>query len=148
MKINQKKPLHRKFQYRCLLELVNTAFHAFSIQFMSPASSNSSGSLSPSSSSDCLVSRGGPGRSHVAALRSRFELEYALNARSYTAWSQRWVILSAELLLWIQISVPDPEQSPGWRLSGGACTALWKTLKRVLISLYYEQKLNFQPSLV
>ncbi|KAF6109695.1 hypothetical protein HJG60_010922 [Phyllostomus discolor] len=55
---------------------------------MSPASSNSSGSLSPSSSSDCLVSRGGPGRSHVAALRSRFELEYALNARSYAAWSQ------------------------------------------------------------
>ncbi|KAL4830955.1 hypothetical protein H8958_005500 [Nasalis larvatus] len=55
---------------------------------MSPASSNSSGSLSPSSSSDCLVSRGGPGRSHVAALRSRFELEYALNARSYAALSQ------------------------------------------------------------
>nr|KAF6444236.1 hypothetical protein HJG59_008541 [Molossus molossus] len=55
---------------------------------MSPASSNSSGSLSPSSSSDCLVSKGGPGRSHVAALRSRFELEYALNARSYAAWSQ------------------------------------------------------------
>ncbi|XP_062047530.1 serine/threonine-protein kinase TNNI3K isoform X2 [Lepus europaeus] len=58
------------------------------IELMSPASSNSSGSLSPSSSSDCLVSRGGPGRSHVAALRSRFELEYALNARSYSAWSQ------------------------------------------------------------
>ncbi|XP_045333808.1 serine/threonine-protein kinase TNNI3K isoform X4 [Leopardus geoffroyi] len=58
------------------------------IELMSPASSNSSGSLSPSSSSDCLVSRGGPGRSHVAALRSRFELEYALNARSYAAWSQ------------------------------------------------------------
>ncbi|XP_004679576.1 PREDICTED: serine/threonine-protein kinase TNNI3K [Condylura cristata] len=58
------------------------------IEMMSPASSNSSGSLSPSSSSDCLVSRGGPGRSHVAALRSRFELEYALNARSYAAWSQ------------------------------------------------------------
>ncbi|XP_005357517.1 serine/threonine-protein kinase TNNI3K [Microtus ochrogaster] len=58
------------------------------VELMSPASSNSSGSLSPSSSSDCLVSRGGPGRSHVAALRSRFELEYALNARSYTAWSQ------------------------------------------------------------
>nr|KAF6505992.1 hypothetical protein HJG63_007858 [Rousettus aegyptiacus] len=55
---------------------------------MSPASSNSSGSLSPSSSSDCLVNRGGPGRSHVAALRSRFELEYALNARSYATWSQ------------------------------------------------------------
>ncbi|XP_017818028.1 serine/threonine-protein kinase TNNI3K isoform X4 [Papio anubis] len=59
------------------------------IELMSPASSNSSGSLSPSSSSDCLVSRGGPGRSHVAALRSRFELEYALNARSYAALSQR-----------------------------------------------------------
>ena len=58
---------------------------------MSPASSNSSGSLSPSSSSDCLVTRGGPGRSHVAALRSRFELEYALNARAYAAWSQRYV---------------------------------------------------------
>ncbi|XP_006775985.1 PREDICTED: serine/threonine-protein kinase TNNI3K [Myotis davidii] len=58
------------------------------IELMSPASSNSSGSLSPSSSSDCLVSKGGPGRSHVAALRSRFELEYALNARSYAAWSQ------------------------------------------------------------
>ncbi|XP_012657088.1 serine/threonine-protein kinase TNNI3K [Otolemur garnettii] len=58
------------------------------IELMSPASSNSSGSLSPSSSSDCLASRGGPGRSHVAALRSRFELEYALNSRSYAAWSQ------------------------------------------------------------
>ncbi|CAK7302898.1 serine/threonine-protein kinase TNNI3K isoform X2 [Vulpes vulpes] len=58
------------------------------IELMSPASSNSSGSLSPSSSSDCLVSRGGPGRSHVAALRSRFELEYALNERSCAAWSQ------------------------------------------------------------
>uniref|UniRef100_A0A452TK53 Serine/threonine-protein kinase TNNI3K n=2 Tax=Ursus TaxID=9639 RepID=A0A452TK53_URSMA len=58
------------------------------IELMSPASSNSSGSLSPSSSSDCLVSRGGPGRSHVAALRSRFELEYALNARSCATWSQ------------------------------------------------------------
>ncbi|NXO65249.1 TNI3K kinase, partial [Phainopepla nitens] len=55
------------------------------IELMSPASSNSSGSLSPSSSSDCLVARGGPGRSHVAALRSRFELEYALNTR---AWPQ------------------------------------------------------------
>ncbi|NXQ59166.1 TNI3K kinase, partial [Anthoscopus minutus] len=53
------------------------------IELMSPASSNSSGSLSPSSSSDCLVARGGPGRSHVAALRSRFELEYAVNA-----WTQ------------------------------------------------------------
>ncbi|KAJ8375351.1 hypothetical protein SKAU_G00059310 [Synaphobranchus kaupii] len=31
---------------------------------------------------------GGPGRSHVAALRSRFELEYALNARAYAVWSQ------------------------------------------------------------
>ncbi|XP_074191050.1 serine/threonine-protein kinase TNNI3K isoform X2 [Rhinolophus sinicus] len=58
------------------------------IELMSPASSNSSGSLSPSSSSDCLVNRGGPGRSHVAALRSRFELEYALNTTSYAAWSQ------------------------------------------------------------
>ncbi|XP_071605933.1 serine/threonine-protein kinase TNNI3K isoform X2 [Heliangelus exortis] len=58
------------------------------IELMSPASSNSSGSLSPSSSSDCLAGRGGPGRSHVAALRSRFELEYAVNARAYAAWSQ------------------------------------------------------------
>ncbi|XP_065410120.1 serine/threonine-protein kinase TNNI3K isoform X2 [Chrysemys picta bellii] len=57
-------------------------------ELMSPASSNSSGSLSPSSSSDCLIARGGPGRSHVAALRSRFELEYALNARAYAVWSQ------------------------------------------------------------
>ncbi|XP_029684460.1 serine/threonine-protein kinase TNNI3K isoform X1 [Takifugu rubripes] len=57
-------------------------------QLMSPASSNSSGSLSPSSSSDCLLGRGGPGRSHVAALRSRFELEYALNTRAYAFWSQ------------------------------------------------------------
>ncbi|KPP79634.1 serine/threonine-protein kinase TNNI3K-like, partial [Scleropages formosus] len=57
-------------------------------ELMSPASSNSSGSLSPSASSDCLVARGGPGRSHVAALRSRFELEYALNARAYAVWSQ------------------------------------------------------------
>uniref|UniRef100_A0AAR2L5F7 Serine/threonine-protein kinase TNNI3K n=1 Tax=Pygocentrus nattereri TaxID=42514 RepID=A0AAR2L5F7_PYGNA len=55
---------------------------------MSPASSNSSGSLSPSASSDCLLGRGSPGRSHVAALRSRFELEYALNTRAYAAWSQ------------------------------------------------------------
>ncbi|NXD26559.1 TNI3K kinase, partial [Spelaeornis formosus] len=53
------------------------------IELMSPASSNSSGSLSPSSSSDCLVAWGGPGRSHVAALRSRFELENALNARAW-----------------------------------------------------------------
>ncbi|XP_031824221.1 serine/threonine-protein kinase TNNI3K [Sarcophilus harrisii] len=58
------------------------------IELMSPSSSNSSGSLSPSSSSDCLASRGGPSRSHVAALRSRFELEYALNARSCMYWSQ------------------------------------------------------------
>uniref|UniRef100_A0A3B3UKU2 TNNI3 interacting kinase n=1 Tax=Poecilia latipinna TaxID=48699 RepID=A0A3B3UKU2_9TELE len=58
------------------------------IELMSPASSNSSGSLSPSSSSDCLLSRGGPGRSHVAALRSRFELEYALNTRAYAFWTQ------------------------------------------------------------
>uniref|UniRef100_W5M6G5 Serine/threonine-protein kinase TNNI3K n=1 Tax=Lepisosteus oculatus TaxID=7918 RepID=W5M6G5_LEPOC len=58
------------------------------VELMSPASSNSSGSLSPSASSDCLVARGGPGRSHVAALRSRFELEYALNARAYAVWSQ------------------------------------------------------------
>lgn len=58
-------------------------------QLMSPASSNSSGSLSPSSSSDCLLGRGGPGRSQVAALRSRFELEYALNSRAYAFWSQR-----------------------------------------------------------
>ncbi|XP_069863394.1 serine/threonine-protein kinase TNNI3K isoform X4 [Dipodomys merriami] len=58
------------------------------IELMSPASSNSSGSLSPSSSSDCLVGRGGPGRSHVTALRSRFELEYALNVRSYAACPQ------------------------------------------------------------
>lgn len=70
---------------------------------MSPASSNSSGSLSPSSSSDCLVARGGPGRSHVAALRSRFELEYALNARAYAVWSQRYVLTIAGLrraLVW------------------------------------------------
>ncbi|NWZ87299.1 TNI3K kinase, partial [Poecile atricapillus] len=58
------------------------------IELMSPASSNSSGSLSPSSSSDCLVARGGPGRSHVAALRTRFELEYAVNARASAAWTQ------------------------------------------------------------
>lgn len=58
------------------------------VELMSPASSNSSGSLSPSSSSDCLLGRGGPGRSHVAALRSRFELEYALNTRAYAIWSQ------------------------------------------------------------
>uniref|UniRef100_A0A8C4TUR6 Serine/threonine-protein kinase TNNI3K n=1 Tax=Falco tinnunculus TaxID=100819 RepID=A0A8C4TUR6_FALTI len=67
------------------------------IELMSPASSNSSGSLSPSSSSDCLVARGGPGRSHVAALRSRFELEYALNARAYAVWSQRYVAVMAGL---------------------------------------------------
>ncbi|KAM3840690.1 serine/threonine-protein kinase TNNI3K [Vipera latastei] len=58
------------------------------IELMSPASSNSSGSLSPSSSSDCLVPRGCPGRSHVAALRTRFELEYALNSRAHGTWSQ------------------------------------------------------------
>lgn len=58
------------------------------VELMSPASSNSSGSLSPSSSTDCLVARGSPGRSHVAALRSRFELEYALNARAYAFWTQ------------------------------------------------------------
>ncbi|XP_022615250.1 serine/threonine-protein kinase TNNI3K [Seriola dumerili] len=58
------------------------------VELMSPASSNSSGSLSPSSSSDCLLGRGGPGRSHVAALRSRFELEYALNTRAYACWTQ------------------------------------------------------------
>ncbi|XP_034036694.1 serine/threonine-protein kinase TNNI3K [Thalassophryne amazonica] len=58
------------------------------VELMSPASSNSSGSLSPSSSSDCLLGRAGPGRSHVAALRSRFELEYALNTRAYAVWSQ------------------------------------------------------------
>ncbi len=60
------------------------------VQLMSPASSNSSGSLSPSSSTDCLVARGSPGRSHVAALRSRFELEYALNARAYAFWTQKY----------------------------------------------------------
>ncbi|XP_042272542.1 serine/threonine-protein kinase TNNI3K isoform X2 [Thunnus maccoyii] len=58
------------------------------VELMSPASSNSSGSLSPSPSSDCLLGRGGPGRSHVAALRSRFELEYALNTRAYAFWTQ------------------------------------------------------------
>ncbi|KAM6938786.1 serine/threonine-protein kinase TNNI3K [Lycodopsis pacificus] len=58
------------------------------VELMSPASSNSSGSLSPSSSSDCLLGPGGPGRSHVAALRSRFELEYALNSRAYAFWTQ------------------------------------------------------------
>ncbi|KAK2841519.1 hypothetical protein Q7C36_013098 [Tachysurus vachellii] len=55
------------------------------IELMSPSSSNSSGSLSPSASSDCLYGRMSPGRSHVAALRSRFELEYAINTR--TVWS-------------------------------------------------------------
>lgn len=60
------------------------------VQLMSPASSNSSGSLSPSSSMDSLVARGSPGRSHVAALRSRFELEYALNARAYAFWTQKY----------------------------------------------------------
>uniref|UniRef100_A0A667W9K4 Serine/threonine-protein kinase TNNI3K n=1 Tax=Myripristis murdjan TaxID=586833 RepID=A0A667W9K4_9TELE len=60
------------------------------VELMSPASSNSSGSLSPSSSSDCLLGRGGPSRSHVAALRSRFELEYALNARAYAVWTHRY----------------------------------------------------------
>ncbi|KAF3834894.1 hypothetical protein F7725_027452 [Dissostichus mawsoni] len=58
------------------------------VELMSPASSNSSGSLSPSSSSDCLLGRGGPGRNQVAALRSRFELEYALNTRAYAIWTQ------------------------------------------------------------
>ncbi|XP_039183138.1 serine/threonine-protein kinase TNNI3K isoform X1 [Crotalus tigris] len=58
------------------------------IELMSPASSNSSGSLSPSSSSDCLAPRGCPGRSHVAALRTRFELEYALNSRTHGTRSQ------------------------------------------------------------
>ena len=62
------------------------------LQLMSPASSNSSGSLSPSASSDCLSARGGPGRSHVAALRSRFELEYAFNARAYAVWTQRYAL--------------------------------------------------------
>ncbi|KAI5619026.1 serine/threonine-protein kinase TNNI3K, partial [Silurus asotus] len=52
------------------------------IELMSPASSNSSGSLSPSASSDSLFGRMSPGRSHVAALRTRFELEYALNTRA------------------------------------------------------------------
>ncbi|KAK1801007.1 hypothetical protein P4O66_004671 [Electrophorus voltai] len=66
------------------------------VELMSPASSNSSGSLSPSASSDCLVGRASPGRSHVAALRSRFELEYALNARAYTFWSHS--VLSMRLL--------------------------------------------------
>lgn len=60
----------------------------FLMQLMSPASSNSSGSLSPSSSSECLVARAGPGRSHVAALRTRFELEYAVNARAFAAAAQ------------------------------------------------------------
>lgn len=64
------------------------------IQLMSPASSNSSGSLSPSSSTDCLVARGSPGRSHVAALRSRFELEYALNARAYAFWTQKYTSIT------------------------------------------------------
>jgi len=77
---------------------------------MSPASSNSSGSLSPSSSSDCLVARGGPGRSHVAALRSRFELEYALNARAYAAWSQRYVPALVGLR-------KTGRSSPGWHVS-------------------------------
>ncbi|XP_053360783.1 serine/threonine-protein kinase TNNI3K isoform X4 [Clarias gariepinus] len=55
------------------------------IELMSPASSNSSGSLSPSASSDCLFGCVSPSRSHVATLRSRFELEYALNTRA--VWS-------------------------------------------------------------
>ncbi|NXA84962.1 TNI3K kinase, partial [Thryothorus ludovicianus] len=58
------------------------------IELMSPGSSSSSGSLSPSSSSHCLAARAGPGRSHVAALRSRFELELALNARAFAARAQ------------------------------------------------------------
>ncbi|XP_037325696.2 serine/threonine-protein kinase TNNI3K [Pungitius pungitius] len=65
------------------------------VELMSPASSNSSGSLSPSSSSSLCWGGGGgggdgggPGRSQVAALRSRFELEYALNSRAYAFWSQ------------------------------------------------------------
>uniref|UniRef100_W5LBI9 Serine/threonine-protein kinase TNNI3K n=1 Tax=Astyanax mexicanus TaxID=7994 RepID=W5LBI9_ASTMX len=75
------------------------------LQLMSPASSNSSGSLSPSASSDCLLSRGSPGRSHVAALRSRFELEYALNSRAYTAWSQRYTHTHLILFLMMCVSV-------------------------------------------
>ncbi|KAF3691009.1 Serine/threonine-protein kinase TNNI3K [Channa argus] len=66
------------------------------VELMSPASSNSSGSLSPSTSSDCLLGRGGPGRSHVAALRSRFELEYALNTRAYAFWTQRTINLNIQ----------------------------------------------------
>ncbi|KAJ7993551.1 hypothetical protein DPEC_G00273580 [Dallia pectoralis] len=55
----------------------------YNVELISPSPSNSSGSMSPSGSSDCLA-RGSPGRSHVATLRSRFELEYALSARAYT----------------------------------------------------------------
>uniref|UniRef100_A0A3B4AVJ7 Protein kinase domain-containing protein n=1 Tax=Periophthalmus magnuspinnatus TaxID=409849 RepID=A0A3B4AVJ7_9GOBI len=87
------------------------------IELMSPASSNSSGSLSPSSSSDCLMARGGPGRSHVAALRSRFELEYALNTRAYAFWSQRRAsggLTLEELRRSMQFS---PIDRNGWSLS-------------------------------
>uniref|UniRef100_A0A669PJ26 Serine/threonine-protein kinase TNNI3K n=1 Tax=Phasianus colchicus TaxID=9054 RepID=A0A669PJ26_PHACC len=80
------------------------------IELMSPASSNSSGSLSPSSSSDCLVARGGPGRSHVAALRSRFELEYALNARAYAVWDLSWdrcSLTSLSMTLMTESSAPS-----------------------------------------
>ncbi|KAM6166974.1 LOW QUALITY PROTEIN: serine/threonine-protein kinase TNNI3K-like [Erethizon dorsatum] len=69
-------------------EVITKLEECLNIELMSLASSNSSGSLSPSSSSGCLVGQGSPGRSHVAALRSRFELEYALNARSDAARPQ------------------------------------------------------------
>ncbi|CAB1324649.1 unnamed protein product [Coregonus sp. 'balchen'] len=62
-------------EYQCNVELNSSGL-------------NSSGSLSPSGSSDCLA-RGSSGQSHVAALRSRFKLEYALNAHAYAVWTQR-----------------------------------------------------------
>ncbi|XP_041695868.1 serine/threonine-protein kinase TNNI3K-like [Coregonus clupeaformis] len=61
---------------------------------------NSSGSLSPSGSSDCLA-RGSPGRSHVAALRSRFKLEYALNAHAYAVWTQSEDDMIPKVHLWM-----------------------------------------------
>uniref|UniRef100_A0A3B3XR82 Protein kinase domain-containing protein n=1 Tax=Poecilia mexicana TaxID=48701 RepID=A0A3B3XR82_9TELE len=84
------------------------------IELMSPASSNSSGSLSPSSSSDCLLGRGGPGRSHVAALRSRFELEYALNTRAYAFWTQS---LTLVFFLCFSGYVSDPMSTMRFRSS-------------------------------
>ena len=112
-----------------LLDLLNDWNGPSFIQLMSPASSNSSGSLSPSSSSDCLVSRGGPGRSHVAALRSRFELEYALNARSYAAWSQRYVVIEATVTQSSQIPGSSQHSHLTWWISSRDLQPLWQTSK-------------------